>query len=145
MFSKTLLKVICVFSFILGAILGVVPIIPALFWTILLIQMFLVAPFIIIYLKKLKLVSDLDVNKCIFIGGISGAVSFLGFSVTFFPIAFIIDLIFKVDSLFWVNVVVKNFAFLIPMILLIAFLSAIMNMFSGFITLFFCEQFGKNN
>ena len=54
MINKSLLKIICIFSIIVGGILGVIPLIPAFTWIAFLAVMFLVAPFMIIYLKKLN-------------------------------------------------------------------------------------------
>ena len=95
MINKALLKIIFICSFIIGGILGVIPLIPAFTWIAYLVVMFLVAPFIIIYLKKLNLIKDVETEKCMVIGAISGISAFLGFSVIYFPIAFILNLIFK--------------------------------------------------
>ena len=143
MLDKTFIKIICICSFITGAILGIIPLIPVLFWTAFLIEMFLVAPFMIIYMNKLKLIENIDMGKCLSIGAISGGVSFLGFSLVFFPLAFIINLIFKTDSFLWIKVLFNNFGFVIPMIIFTALLSSLLNMFSGFLTMYFYAYFGK--
>lgn len=141
MLDKSLLKIICVFSFISGAVLGIIPLIPAFIWIAFFCVMFLVAPFIIIYLKKLNLIEDIEAEKSLLIGAISGTASFLGFACLYFPIAFILQLIFKIQSFLWIKVLFFNFGFLIPMVILIALLSGLLNAFSGFLTAYFYQYF----
>ncbi|MBQ9245431.1 hypothetical protein IJ182_04090 [bacterium] len=143
MIDKSLLKIICITSLITGAVIGVIPLIPAFVWIAILLIMFFVAPFIIIYLKYLKLIDELTIEKGMLIGAISGASSFIGLSILYFPIAFILYLIFKIQSFIWVKVLIINFGFLIPMIILIALLCGLINAFSGFLTAYFCEYFVK--
>lgn len=145
MINKALLKIIFICSFIIGGILGVIPLIPAFIWAAFLAVMFLVAPFIIIYLKKLNLIKDVETEKCMVIGAISGISAFLGFSVIYFPIAFILNLIFKIQSFLWIKVIFTNFGFLIPMVILISLLCGLMNTFSGFLTAYFYEYFKPRN
>ena len=78
------------------------------------------------------------------IGAISGAVALLGFTVVYFPIAFILQLIFKIQSFIWIKVLFVNIGFLIPMIILIALTSALLNAFSGFLTAYFYQSFQKS-
>ena len=145
MINKALLKIIFICSFIIGGILGLIPLIPAFIWIAFLAVMFLVAPFIIIYLKKLKLISNVETERCMFIGAISGASAFLGFATIYFPIAFILNLIFKIKSFLWIKVIFMNIGFLIPMIILIALLCGLMNTFSGFLTAYLYEYFKPRN
>ncbi|HIS90006.1 TPA: hypothetical protein IAA87_11380 [Candidatus Avigastranaerophilus faecigallinarum] len=145
MINKALLKIIFICSFIIGGILGLIPLIPAFIWIAFLAVMFLVAPFIIIYLKKLNLISNVETERCMFIGAISGASAFLGFATIYFPIAFILNLIFKIQSFLWIKVIFMNIGFLIPMIILIALLCGLMNTFSGFLTAYLYEYFKPRN
>lgn len=145
MINKALLKIIFICSFIIGGILGLIPLIPAFIWIAFLAVMFLVAPFIIIYLKKLNLISNVETERCMFIGSISGASAFLGFATIYFPIAFILNLIFKIQSFLWIKVIFMNIGFLIPMIILIALLCGLMNTFSGFLTAYLYEYFKPKN
>ena len=131
---KPIFKIISIVSIISGAILGIVALLPFLSFSVICILMLFMAPFIIIYFKNLKLIENTDIQEFIVYGGLSGFTGFLGFSVTFFPLAFIIDLIFKTQTFLWVNIVFKNFGFLFTMIILTALLSALLNMFSGFLT-----------
>ncbi len=145
MINKSLLKIICIFSIIVGGILGVIPLIPAFTWIAFLAVMFLVAPFMIIYLKKLNIIKTIETEKCLLIGAISGISAFLGFATIYFPIAFILNLIFKIQSFLWIKVIFMNIGFLIPMIILISLLCGLMNTFSGFLTAYFYEYFKPRN
>ena len=130
--DKSLLKIINITSFITGAVLGLIPLIPALIWIAFLLVMFGVAPFIIIYLKHLKLLDQIDTERSLLIGMLSGSVAFVGFSIVYFPVAFILQLIFKIQSFIWIKAIMVNIGFIIPMVIFIALLCGLMNMFSGF-------------
>lgn len=143
MFKNQLFKIICLVSALTGAILGLSAIIPPATFSVLILLMFIMAPFIIIYFKHLKLIEELEVDKGILYGAISGFSGFIGFSIIFFPIAFIIDAIFKTESLLWVKVVCQNFVFLIGTIFFTALLCALLNAFSGFLTAYLMEYFKK--
>lgn len=143
--DKSLLKIICVFSFITGLIIGIFPIIPAFTCFAFILIMFFIAPFIIIYLKKLNLIENIQMEKCLIIGAISGFTSFLGFSVLYFPIAFILNLIFKIQEFMWIKILFTNIGFLIPMIILTSLLCALLNTFSAFLTVYFYQIFNKSN
>ena len=145
MFDKSLIKIISISSFIVGVIIGIIPLIPSLMWLALLLITLSVAPFIIIYLKKLKLIETVEIDKSMIMGALSGTVSFLGFSVVYFPIAFILNLIFKIQSFLWVKVVITNLGFLIPMIILTALLCGLINAFSGFMTAYIYEYIQQRN
>ncbi|MCD7740535.1 MAG: hypothetical protein LUH11_04220 [Candidatus Gastranaerophilales bacterium] len=139
MIKKSLFKIICFTSLITGAMIGILPLIPPLIWIAFLAVMFLSAPFMIIYLKKLNLINKFEIEESLVIGSISGAFAFLGFAVVYFPAALILYLIFKIQSFLWIKVMFTNFGFLISMIILITLLSALLNMFSGFLTVYLCK------
>ena len=136
-------KVIAAMSAISGAIIGIAALLPFLSFAVLCLLMFGMAPYIIIYLKNLHVIENIDTEKSLIYGGLSGFAGFLGFSVSFFPLAFIIDLIFKTETFLWVNIVFKNFGFLLTMVILTALLSALLNMFSGFLTGYIYQYFKK--
>lgn len=141
MVDKSLFKIICLCSLISGAILGVLPLIPHLTGLAFTLIMFFTAPFVIIYLFKLKLIKELDVPQCLSLGGISGFFSFLGFSIIYFPIAAILYLIFKINSFLWIKVIFTNIGFLFFTVILTALLCGLMNMFSAFMTVYLYEYF----
>ena len=137
--DKSLLKIICLSSLTTGAICGIFPLVPQLTGFIFIIIMFLAAPFVIIDLKRLKIIKELEINKCLLIGGISGFFAFIGFSIIYFPLAMILYFIFKIEALLWIKVLFTNIIFLIPIIILTALLSGLTNMFSAFITVYLTE------
>lgn len=144
MLDKTLFKIISVCSVITGCILGFMGLLPIIFWYVVLAQMILVAPFMIIYLSKTGVIGELKMDKFLIMGAISGFMSAVGFSVVFLPVAFLLYMIFKVESFLWIKVLFFNFGFVIPMIIFIALLSALINMFSGFLTMYFYTGVKKN-
>ena len=105
--------------------------------------MFFISPFIIIYLKHLNLINEINVEQSLIIGGISGASAFLGYSALYFPIAFILSIIFKINSYLWIKVLFNNIGFLLPIIILTALLCGLLNMFSAFLTAYIYEFFSK--
>ena len=143
MIKSPLLKIITIVCLLTGAIMGVLALIPFLSFGVLTLLMFIIAPFVIIYFKNLNLIKDIEIDQGIFYGGISGFIAFIGFSITFFPLAFIIDIIFKTQTFLWVSIVSKSFLFLSGIIIFTAMLSALLNMFTGFLTAYVYQYFKK--
>ncbi len=144
MLDKQTVKIIVITSVIIGAVLGLIPLIPALIWLALFLVMFFIAPFVIIYLKKLNILKEITMEQSLLIGGISGAAAYIGFTFIYFPIAYILYLIFKIQSFLWIKVIFTNFGFLLPMVILIALLCGLLNMFSAFMTAYICEYIEQN-
>ena len=130
MIDKLLLKTVIIFSFIIGAGLGIIPLIPAFIWLAFLLLTLFVAPFMLIYLKHLEFIKEYNMEQILIVGAISGFFSCLGF-------AFILQLIFKIQSFIWIKVLFTNIGFLIPMVILTALISALTNAFSAFLTSYF--------
>lgn len=145
MTKNPIFKIIFIVSALTGAIAGVVALIPVISFMVLIILMFLMAPFIIIYFNNLKLIENPDIDKSIIYGSLSGFSGFLGFSVIFFPIAFIVDLIFKTQTFLWVKVVCQNFIFLTGTVFFTALLCALLNAFTGFLTAYIFQYYKKGN
>ena len=143
MIKTPLLKIITIVCLLTGAIMGVLALIPFLSFGVLTLLMFIIAPFVIIYFKNLNLIKDIEIDQGIFYGGISGFIAFIGFSITFFPLAFIIDIIFKTQTFLWVSIVSKSFLFLSGIIIFTAMLSALLNMFTGFLTAYVYQYLKK--
>ncbi len=137
MIDKLLLKTVIIFSFIIGAGLGIIPLIPAFIWLAFLLLTLFVAPFMLIYLKHLEFIKEYNMEQILTVGAISGFFSCLGFALLYFPIAFILQLIFKIQSFIWIKVLFTNIGFLIPMVILTALISALTNAFSAFLTSYF--------
>lgn len=137
-------QILCIFSAIIGAIIGVLPLIPALTSIAFTILMFFIAPFVILYFRKLKLIKTIEIEKWMIVGAVSGAVATIGFTVLYFPIALILQLIFKIQSFIWIKVLFTNIGYLIPMVLLTALISALLNAFSSFLLAYFMAYFNQN-
>lgn len=141
--QKSLIKIITIVSVLTGAIAGMISIIPFLSFIIMIIVMFFMAPFILLYLKHLKLIKDSELEKSVIYGAISGFTGFIGYSLTFFPIAFIIDCIFKTQTFFWVKIVCQNFFYITTIIFFTSLLCAMFNAFSGFLTSYTIQYINK--
>ena len=141
MLSKSMIKIISIISLMVGAMMGLLAVIPPITFWVITALMLLIAPFIIIYFKKLNLLKEVEIEKGMLIGAISGFFSFIGFSIIFFPVGFLIDAIFKIASLLWVKVIIQNFIFLVGMVFLIALLCAMFNAFTGFLTAHMFQYF----
>lgn len=144
MINKELLKVLSIFSIIIGAILGVLPLIPALTGIAFFLLLFIVSPFTLIYFKHIKIIEDYNMEKCLIIGAISGAIACVGFTLIYFPIAFILQLIFKINSFIWIKVLFTNIGFVIPMVFFTSIISAISNSFSAFLIAYYFEFIKQN-
>lgn len=144
MINKELLKVLSIFSIIIGAILGVLPLIPALTGIAFFLLLFIVSPFILIYFKHIKIIENYNMEKCLIIGAISGAIACVGFTLIYFPIAFILQLIFKINSFIWIKVLFTNIGFVIPMVFFTSIISAISNSFSAFLIAYYFEFIKQN-
>ena len=141
MFNNQLIKIIIIVSLLSGAISGIISLIPAVTFFIIIMIMFLTAPFIIIYFKSLNLIKDLSIDQCMITGAVSGFSSFIGFSLIFFPIAFLIHLFFKLEPFIWVKVICQNLLFIIGIVFFAAILSGMLNAFTGFLTGYLYQSF----
>ena len=141
--NKSLIKLLCVFATLTGGILAVLALLPFLMPYILIALLFLISPFMLIYLKKLSIIKTFDVDKSMIFGAISGACASLGFCIIYIPIAFILNLIFKIQSYIWAKTVFMSFGGLIMMLILIAMTCAIFNAFSAFVVAQFYQRFSN--
>lgn len=141
--NKSMIKLLCVFAALTGGILAVIGLLPFLMPYVLIALLLLISPFMLIYLKKLNIIKTFEVDKSMIFGAISGAAASLGFCVVYIPIAFILNLIFKIQSYIWAKTVFINFGGLIMMLVLIAMTCAIFNAFSAFVVAQFYQRFSK--
>ena len=141
--NKSLIKLLCVFATLTGGILAVPALLPFLMPYVLIALLLLISPFMLIYLKKLNIIKTFDIDKSMILGAISGACASLGFCIIYIPIAFILNLIFKIQSYIWAKTVFINFGGLIMMLVLIAMTCAIFNAFSAFVVAQFYQRFGN--
>ena len=136
-----LLKQISILSVILGAILGLVTLIPYIGVLSFLICVFAAGSLVLIYLQKLELIGELDTRAWSIYGAISGFVAFIGFSISFVPLATIIGFIYKGSFYLGVSLLFRSGIFVtIMMVLFVAILAALMNAFSGLVTMYIYNQ-----
>ncbi len=139
--NKIFLKQLSVLSAILGLILGVITIIPFICNFSFFVIMILAAPVMFVYMKKLNMLGYLDPKQGAIYGAIVGFISFIGFSVSFVPLATIIGLLYKGSFYLGVSLLFRSGIFVtIMMVLFVAILSALMNAFSGLVTMYVYSQ-----
>ena len=87
------------------------------------------------------MIGILDIKQGAMYGAIIGFISFLGFSVAFVPLATIIGFIYKGSFYLGVSLLFRSgFFVLIMMVFFVAILSALMNAFSGLVTMYVYNQ-----
>ena len=111
-----ILKQALIFAFILGAVLGIISLIPQLLWICILILALLSAPIVIIYMKSKEILGIISTENAAQMGSLLGAISTVGFFVTFAPLVCIVKLIFKkyyayaipdmLSGVFWLFIVI---------------------------------------
>lgn len=139
--KQLLLKQMGMLSAILGLVLGVLTIIPFICNFSFFALFVLAAPIIMIYMKKLEMIGILDIRQGAMYGAIIGFVSFLGFAVSFVPLATIIGFIYKGSFYLGVSLLFRSgFFVLIMMVFFVAILAALMNAFSGLVTMYIYNQ-----
>ncbi len=137
-----LLKQISILSLILGAVLGLITLIPYLGIFSFLICTFIAGSIVLWYLQKLEFVGQLDTKSWSIYGAISGFVSFIGFSISFVPLATILGIIFKTSYYLGISIMFKmGFFILLLMIVFVALISALLNGFGAMSTSYILELY----
>ncbi len=139
--KEILFKQMAVLSALMGLVMGVITIIPIICNLSFFALFVLAAPIILIYMKKMQMIGILDIKQGAMYGAIIGFISFLGFSVSFVPLAAIIGLIYKGSFYLGISLLMRSgFFVLITLIFFVALLSAMMNSFSGLTTMYIYSQ-----
>lgn len=139
--NKLLIKQMATLSGVLGLVLGVLTIIPFICNFSFFALIVLAAPIILFYMKKLDMIGILDIKQGAMYGGIVGFVSFLAFSVSFVPLATLIGFLYKGSYYLGVSLLVRSgFFVMIMMVFFVAILAALMNAFSGLVTIYIYNQ-----
>lgn len=139
--NKVFLKNLLVLSSILGLILGLITIVPFICNLSFFVVMTLVAPILFVYMKKINLIGFVDPKQGGIYGAIVGFVSFLGFSLSFVPLATIIGFLYKGSYYLGVSLLFRSGFFVtLMMVIFVAILSALINAFSGFMTMYIYNQ-----
>ena len=135
------LKQMGMLSSVLGLVLGVITIIPFICNFSFFALIVLSAPIILVYMKKLDMIGILDIRQGAMYGAIIGFISFVAFSVSFVPLATIIGFIYKGSYYLGVSLLFRTgFFVLIMMVFFVALLAALMNAFSGLVTIYVYNQ-----
>ncbi len=130
-----LLKQISILSAILGAILGIITLIPYIGVLSFLVCVFAAGSLVLFYLQKLELIGQLDTKFWSIYGAAGGFMAFIGFAVTFVPLATIIGMIVKTSYYLGVSLMFRlGFFITILMILFVAVIAALMNGFGAMTT-----------
>lgn len=139
--KQLLLKQMGMLSSVLGLVLGVITIIPFICNFSFFALIVLSAPIILVYMKKLDMIGILDIRQGAMYGAIIGFISFFAFSVSFVPLATIIGFIYKGSYYLGVSLLFRTgFFVLIMMVFFVALLAALMNAFSGLVTIYVYNQ-----
>ena len=139
--KQLLLKQMGMLSSVLGLVLGVITIIPFICNFSFFALIVLSAPIILVYMKKLDMIGILDIRQGAMYGAIIGFISFVAFSVSFVPLATIIGFIYKGSFYLGVSLLFRTgFFVLIMMVFFVALLAALMNAFSGLVTIYVYNQ-----
>ncbi len=130
-------KNLAFFSVIFGLVSGILGLIPIFGIIVLIVLMFCSSFIIMVFMKKMGyMVCNSEAESMLF-GGISGFISFIGFSISFFPIAFILSLIFKESYYTGISIIIKNgFVITLMIVLSLGILCAMMNAFSGLASIY---------
>ena len=139
--KQLLLKQMGMLSSVLGLVLGVITIIPFICNFSFFALIVLSAPIILVYMKKLDMIGILDIRQGAMYGAIIGFISFVAFSVSFVPLATIIGFIYKGSYYLGVSLLFRTgFFVLIMMVFFVALLAALINAFSGLVTIYVYNQ-----
>ena len=139
--KELLFKQMAALSGILGLIMGILTIIPFIRNFSFFALVVLAAPIIIVYMKKMNMIGILDIKQGALYGAIIGFISFIGFSISFVPLATIIGFIYKGSYYLGISLLFRaGFFVLIMMVFFVAILAALMNAFSGLVTIYIYNQ-----
>lgn len=146
---KVYLKPVVILSAIVGAILGLLLLMPFFSFNFLVCMLFsMVSVFVILYLKKNGLVGILEPVDGALIGAIAGFVCVIAANIVYIPLYGIISAIFKtfgqgIGISIFAKIMIQNFNLFITGMFLFFFgvIGAIFNAFSGLICAFVYEKF----
>ena len=104
-------------------------------------QMGMLSSVLGLVLGVITMIGILDIRQGAMYGAIIGFISFVAFSVSFVPLATIIGFIYKGSYYLGVSLLFRTgFFVLIMMVFFVALLAALMNAFSGLVTIYVYNQ-----
>lgn len=136
--NLTLLKQIGVLSAVLGAILGVITLIPFIGSIAFITLMCLASAIIIILMVKYEVLEMLSVKEGLTLGAIIGFISFIAFAIVYLPCVAILGKVFKLYSFYGISLImsVGSLGVIIMLTIFAAVLSAVINAFTAFLTFY---------
>ncbi len=143
-----ILRRMVVISTILGAVLGVITVIPIINTLSFFVVLFLSAPVVIAYMTKYNMIGIFDIKETLISGAIIGFISFIGFSITFVPLAGIIGLVYKDSFYLGISNLFKEGGFFIVLLMVIftaVLAGALMNAFSALLYYHIKNYFFRDN
>lgn len=142
--NPLLVKQTAILSAILGGILGIITLVPFVQGFSFLFLFLGVAALVIIYMKKNDLIGIIDVKEGMALGGIIGFVAFIAFAIVFIPLDLLLGAAlgaFKVPyNTYGLNIFIQSgFFVLVILIIFMGILNALVNAFSGLVTVYMYE------
>lgn len=145
--SVNLIKQMGVFSALIGAIVGVITLIPFIGNIVFTVFYLSLSAILIIYLKKINILDDISIKDGGILGAIIGATSTAAFMCVFCPISMLVQFIFGNG---WIGQIIVacfssflSFVCLIFMALFFIMLASLMNGFAGATTIYIYEILKK--
>ena len=111
--NKLLFKQISILSGIFGAILGILSLIPVIRNISVICVALLIAPVVIIYLKKLDIIKEVDLKSGMIMGTVAGVASIITFVLAFTPIDLLLSLFLKNGYIYWMATLIKTAGFFV--------------------------------
>lgn len=143
------IKQMSLFCALIGAVVGIIALIPYVGGVVFITFYTLLAAIIIIYLKKINILDELTIKEGAILGAIIGTGGTAGFLCVYCPLIMLSHMIFGND---WIGpMLISCFSSflslfcLIFMLIFVIMLSALMNSFSGAVTIYLFEVLKKLN
>ncbi len=142
---KKIIKPVVILSALIGAIMGILILIPIINVFICLIFS-LIGAGIVVFLKQRNLVGVLSVNDGAFIGAISGAVATISATIIYVPMVWFLGLFIKSYGMLSLNagasfvIASYNIIVIAMLVFFLAMLNALFNSFSALIATYIYEK-----
>ncbi len=143
--NEIIVKRAAAFSFLLGAILGIMAIIPFISGLAYFILILCSSVAVILYMKKNeKYLGIIDTQQGAILGGIIGFITTIGFCITFLPMKFILSLIFTKSTDLGISYFITTAPWLFfVLIFIIAVILGLINSATGMGTAYVLNYFEK--
>lgn len=126
------IKVLAIYSFVLGLGLGVLGLVPFVGALSALVLFMLASVLVMFYALKRGVLDAKSPQEAVLYGAGIGFLSLVGFSVTFLLIALLIGVFFTVENWIWISSMFSQGVFVpILMVIFVGILSALTNAFSA--------------